>query len=171
MQDDDMLHNTTNQTVEVTQSDQEQTTKAISDKTDSGNVDSLKKDHEYSGLELLLIENNKLLKQQILTTRILTGFVGILIISLFVGGGIVANKLKGFNQILNGIDAMTQNVAELDVDKFNQTIKEFGEKVSKLDIDGLNDTIDTLNSMAAKVDEVNRDLENFTSQFGFLFGS
>ena len=150
---------------------QEQAAESVTDKIESKEENVVKKDSESLGLELLLIENNKLLKQQILTTRILTGFVGILIISLFVGGGIVANKLKGFNQILNGIDAMTQNVAELDVDKFNQTIKEFGEKVSKLDIDGLNDTIDTLNSMAAKVDEVNRDLENFTSQFGFLFGS
>ena len=150
---------------------QEQAAESVTDKIESKEENVVKKDSENLGLELLLIENNKLLKQQILTTRILTGFVGILIISLFVGGGIVANKLKGFNQILNGIDAMTQNVAELDVDKFNQTIKEFGEKVSKLDIDGLNDTIDTLNSMAAKVDEVNRDLENFTSQFGFLFGS
>lgn len=150
---------------------QEQAAESVTDKIESKEENVVKKDSENLGLELLLIENNKLLKQQILTTRILTGFVGILIISLFVGGGIVANKLKGFNQILNGIDAMTQNVAELDVDKFNQTIKEFGEKVSKLDIDGLNDTIDTLNSMAAKVDEVNRDLENFTSQFGFIFGS
>ncbi len=150
---------------------QEQAAESVTDKIESKEENVVKKDSENLGLELLLIENNKLLKQQILTTRILTGFVGILIISLFVGGGIVANKLKGFDQILNGINAMTQNVAELDVDKFNQTIKEFGEKVSKLDIDGLNDTIDTLNSMAAKVDEVNRDLENFTSQFGFLFGS
>ena len=150
---------------------QEQAAESVTDKIESKEENVVKKDSESLGLELLLIENNKLLKQQILTTRILTGFVGILIISLFVGGGIVANKLKGFDQILNGINAMTQNVAELDVDKFNQTIKEFGEKVSKLDIDGLNDTIDTLNSMAAKVDEVNRDLENFTSQFGFLFGS
>ena len=137
---------------------------------ESDKIDPMNKGLENSGLEYLLMENNKLLKQQILTTRILTGLVCILLISLFVGGSIVANKLKSLDQVMNGIDSMTQKVADLDVDKFNQTIQEFGENVSKLDIDGFNDTIDTLNNMAAKVDEVNRDLENFTSQFGFLFG-
>ena len=121
-------------------------------------------------IEELLKDNNKLLKQQLLLTRVMVGMIGLFIVALFVGGNIVSTKMQNLDTVFEGISDMTTKVSQLDVEEFNNTIQEFGDKVSKLDIDGLNESIDTLNNMATKVDEVNRELELFTSKYGFLFG-
>ncbi len=121
-------------------------------------------------IEDLLKDNNKLLKQQLLLTRVLVGIMGLFFVSLLVAGNIISTKMQNLDTVVEGISDMTTKVSQLDVEEFNNTIQEFGDKVSKLDIDGLNESIDTLNDMATKVDEVNRELELFTAKYGFLFG-
>jgi len=121
-------------------------------------------------IEDLLKDNNKLLKQQLLLTRVLVGIIGLFFVSLLVAGNIISTKMQNLDTVVEGISDMTTKVSQLDVEEFNNTIQEFGDKVSKLDIDGLNESIDTLNDMATKVDEVNRELELFTAKYGFLFG-
>ena len=146
-----------------------QTNKVEMNNIDATKIEEIKEDENK--LEALLRENNRLLKQQINLTRILLFAVILFVVGLFAGGSYIGGKLKDFDLVVSGIEDMTDQIAELDVESFNATMKEFGEKVSKLNIDGLNDTIDTLNEMALKVDQVNDQLEQFKEKFGFMFGS